>query len=141
MAGGDRTRHDEIRPHRSRLVRGLLIVAGSIAVALAALGAVLPLLPTVPFLLLAAACYARASERFYRRLTESRTFGPSIVAWRTRRCLPASAKRTALILVPVAFGTSAAVLAHRPAVAIAVAAAGLVAFLLIARIPRCESGK
>ena len=62
----------------SRLVRALLIAAGTLCVALAALGAVLPLLPTVPFLLLAAACYARASERFYRRLLASRTFGPSL---------------------------------------------------------------
>ena len=52
------------------------MVAGSLCVALGLVGMFLPLLPTTPFLLLAAACYARASRRFYAALLASRTFGP-----------------------------------------------------------------
>ena len=53
-------------PIHSGLRRWLLLVAGTLAVGLAALGAILPLLPTTPFLLVAAACYLRSSRRLHR---------------------------------------------------------------------------
>ena len=62
----------------SRFMRAVLIVCGTLFVALGTLGIFLPLLPTTVFLLLAAACYARSSERFYRKLIESRWLGPYI---------------------------------------------------------------
>ena len=60
---------------QSRLVRGLLIAAGTIFVGLGLLGIILPILPTTPFLLLAAACYARSSKRFYDWLLTNKWFG------------------------------------------------------------------
>lgn len=53
----------------------ILIITGTLCVLLAILGALLPLLPTTPFLLLASACYLRGSERLYHRLMSSRFFG------------------------------------------------------------------
>ena len=64
-----------------RLQRLLFFVLGSIFVALATLGVLLPLLPTTPFLLLAAACYARSSSRFHSWLLANRIFGPTIRQW------------------------------------------------------------
>jgi uncharacterized membrane protein YbaN (DUF454 family) len=58
-----------------RIFRGLLIVAGTLCVALGVLGIFLPLLPTTVFLLMAAACYARSSERFYQKLITNRFLG------------------------------------------------------------------
>lgn len=60
---------------RGRLSRGLLLIAGSLALGLGLIGVVVPVLPTVPFLLVAAYCYARSSERFYRWLICNRVFG------------------------------------------------------------------
>ena len=62
----------------STLMRAVLIVCGTIFVGLGILGIFLPLMPTTVFLLLAAACYARSSERFHRRLVEHPWLGPYI---------------------------------------------------------------
>ncbi len=61
-----------------RLVRWGLISAGTFFVVLGFLGILIPLLPTTPFLLLAAACYARGSRRFYDWLLNNRLFGKYI---------------------------------------------------------------
>lgn len=60
------------------LFRWILIVAGTIFLGLGILGIVLPILPTTPFLLLAAACYARSSKRFYYKLINNKWFGTYI---------------------------------------------------------------
>jgi len=65
-------------PHSSPVVRSLLLVVGLVAVALGVVGAFLPVLPTTPFLLVGAACFARASPRLHGRLVRSKTFGPTL---------------------------------------------------------------
>jgi len=62
----------------NKLKQKILFIAGSISVAIGVVGIFVPLLPTTPFLLLAAACYMRSSERFYRRLLNNRFFGTYI---------------------------------------------------------------
>lgn len=71
----------------SRLLKALLVVCGILCVALGVIGIFLPLMPTTVFLLLAAACFSRGSERFHRRLVEHRLLGPYIAQSRgmTRR--------------------------------------------------------
>jgi uncharacterized membrane protein YbaN (DUF454 family) len=94
-----------LAPHGLRLV---LIAAGSLCVGLAAVGVVTPVLPTTPFLLVAAACFARASPRFYRLLLQSPTFGPLIRDWREHRAIPRRAKWTAIALIAATIGSSVA---------------------------------
>lgn len=93
--------------HPSATVRWLLLVAGIVATALGVVGAFLPVLPTTPFLLIAAACFARASPKLDRRLTGSKTFGPMIVEWRTHRAIPWRTKLVALGLMSAMIAVSA----------------------------------
>lgn len=62
-------------------MRLIWLAAGLICLSLGAIGAVLPLLPTVPFLLLATFCFARSSQRLHDWLVNHRFLGPPIVAW------------------------------------------------------------
>lgn len=71
-----------------RRIRSIaLIVAGSLCVGLATLGIFVPLLPTTPFLLLAAACYMRSSDRLYEWLTHHKWFGTYIRSYREHRAI------------------------------------------------------
>lgn len=83
----------------SPLVRGLLVGAGLLATALGILGIFLPLLPTVPLLLLAAACFARSSERCYRWLIDHPRLGPLVTGYLDGEGIPLRAKLWALALL------------------------------------------
>jgi len=89
------------------LLRSLLIVSGTVCVGLGMLGIFLPLLPTTPFLLLAAACYIRSSEKFYRWLIANRWFGKYIRNYREGRGVPLSTKVMAISLLWITIGYSA----------------------------------
>jgi len=82
----------------------LLSFCGLLAVTLGVVGIVVPLLPTTPFLLLAAACFLRSSDRLYRWLTNHRWFGPYIRNYREHRALPLRTKVFTLVLLWAALG-------------------------------------
>lgn len=84
-----------------------LLGVGTCSVGLAFLGLLLPLLPTTPFLLLAAACYVRSSHRFYQWLMTHRWFGNYIRNYREGRGIPLVTKVVALILLWGTIGYSA----------------------------------
>lgn len=86
--------------------RLLLLLSGWIAVVLATLGVVLPLLPTTPFLLLAAWCFSRSSPRFHHWLLYRSWFGGYIRHWQEHKGLPRKAKRRAVIVILVTFAVS-----------------------------------
>jgi uncharacterized membrane protein YbaN (DUF454 family) len=95
-----------VREHDSPLVRWLLIAAGSACVALGVIGIFLPLLPTTPLMLLAAACFARSSRRFHDWLLANRTFGPLILEWERHRSIPRRTKLTAIGLMSATLAAS-----------------------------------
>lgn len=76
--------------------RPLYLAAGVSCVALGAVGAVLPIMPTVPFLLLAAFCFARSNPAWERKLLDHPRYGPPLQHWRERRSISRPAKLAAV---------------------------------------------
>jgi uncharacterized protein len=95
-----------------RLMKAVLIVCGSIAVALGVVGIFLPLMPTTVFLLLAAACYARSSDRFYQKLISNRWLGPYIRNSREGRGMTRRQKATTLVVLWIGIGATATFSVH-----------------------------
>ena len=81
--------------------------AGLACVALGAVGVVLPLLPTVPFLLLAAFCFARSNPAWERRLLNHPRYGPPLRQWRERKAISRKAKLAALTAMAATIALSA----------------------------------
>ena len=99
-------------------LRLLLAAAGTLSVALGVAGIFLPLLPTTPFLLLAAFCYARSSERLHRKLLDHPRLGPYIRGYLEGRGIPLRAKISSLALLWTTIGFSALFVVPIPAVRI-----------------------
>ena len=97
----------------NKLVRILWLIAGTICVVLGTIGMVLPILPTTPFLLAAAACYCKSSERMYRWLLNNKWFGEYIRNYKEGRGLPLKTKITALTVLWVTIGFSTVFILHR----------------------------
>ena len=79
---------------------------------LGTLGIFVPLLPTTPFLLLAAACFVRSSDRLHNWLMNHRVYGPVIRGYREHKALPASSKVTILVFTWTAILSSVLILTH-----------------------------
>ena len=87
----------------SAALRGVYLVCGLLLVALGFIGAFLPVLPTTPFLILAAACFARSSNRLEAWLLDHPRFGPTLRDWRLRGAVPRKAKLMSLAGMSVGF--------------------------------------
>ena len=90
----------------------LLRGAGLLTLTLGLIGIVVPLLPTTPFLLLSAACFARSSQRLYNWLLAHRWFGPTIRDYRLHRAVSLRAKVLALALLWGTIGYAAIAVAQ-----------------------------
>lgn len=119
--------------HR-RIFRVLLIGTGLVSTALAVLGIFLPLVPTVPLLLLAAACFARGSETFYRWLMDHPRLGPIVTPYRDGRGIPRRAKAAAIAMIWVSIPLSAW-LTGRPWLRVLLLAVGAGITVYLLRLP------
>jgi uncharacterized protein len=88
-------------------MRILFILSGSVLLALGVMGIVLPVLPTTPFLLLAAACYVRSSPRLHRWLIEHPRLKPHLEAYMQERAISLKVKLVSLALAWLMLGGAA----------------------------------
>lgn len=84
-----------------RWQRSLWLAGGAASLVAALVGLVLPLLPTVPFILLAAWCFSRGSRRIERWMLDHPRLGPPIRDWRANRAVPRRAKQVATLMMTV----------------------------------------
>ncbi len=115
----------------------ILKVTGIFFVALAILGVVLPILPTTPFLLVAAACFAKSSPTMQRKLLANKTFGPLIHDWQKYRSIPRKAKRIALLTMILSVCWSAFMLQSVMLTALVVALV-IGPFIFLLRLPESK---
>ena len=120
---------------RPSLRQALLVAAGLLALGLGLIGVVLPGLPTTPFVVLAAACFARASPRLHCWLTQHRFLGPMVRDWEAHRSLPLRVKWIAISMMGAMVLLSAWQLGGRPWLQGTVLALGLVGAWVVWRIP------
>lgn len=104
------------------MIRAFYFLVGIISLALGVVGAFLPLLPTVPLVILAAFCFARSSPSLERRIVEHPAMKPHIAAWRDRGAISKKGKRAA-ILAFIASATIGVLLLPFPAMLLPVLAA------------------
>ena len=83
------------------LAKLMWISLGSLFVGLGAIGVIVPGLPTTPFLILAAACYIRSSQRLYDWLISNKRFGPYLKDYREGKGIPRKAKRLAVAMIVI----------------------------------------
>ena len=126
---------DQAEDTLDRTKKLLLITAGTICVGLGIIGLVLPVVPTSPFLLLAAACYARSSKRFYNRLLSNPIFGPPIRQWREERSIPVRAKWLAIVMILVTFSVTVFFILEDLTARLIMSLIGFLVIVFLFRIP------
>ena len=85
--------------HKSPTVRWLFLILGWLFFVLGIIGVLLPVMPTAPFILLAAGCWARSSRRFHFWLINHKYFGKFIRDWEDRHAVPFYGKVLATIMM------------------------------------------
>ena len=91
---------------KTRFLKLLFILLGSLSLAVGALGVIVPGLPTTPFLLLTAALYIRGSDRLYKKLIENKFFGSYIKEFRSKKGMTLKEKIRSLTLMWVMISIS-----------------------------------
>lgn len=125
----------EVRKHRFLWVRIAFAALGTLFLLIGIVGIFMPILPTTPFLLLATACYARSSRRFYNWLMNHPALGPLIVEWRTYRSIPWRVKLVAVATMTLTFGSSIVFFIKDGWLQLALAFFGLTMVVWLYRIP------
>lgn len=124
-----------LTPYRSRPVRVILFSLGTVFLLLGIIGVILPLLPTTPFLILAASCYARTSKCFYHLLLNNRFCGSTLRQWQEDHCVPRRTKIVASGLLVVTLGSSILFFVTLPALKLVLSLFGIGLFILILCLP------
>jgi uncharacterized membrane protein YbaN (DUF454 family) len=123
-----------VLPMKKFLHTHLLIILGWFFLALGAIGAVLPILPTTPFLIVALALFSRSSPRFHQMLLNNNWFGPTLRQWEQSRTLSRTTKYKVYALIIAVFSLSIAIFHDKIYHQLMLAALGAILIAIIWRI-------
>ena len=115
-----------------------VLLVGHLSLLFGLIALLLPVIPTSPFLVVAAACYARTSPRFRKLLIENRHVGPAILKWEQNKCLELKHKILFVLILVIAFSSSAFLFMETQLSKFSMLAVGLVAVIFVASIRTCE---
>ena len=120
-----------VKEAKNPLLRFLWVGLGCLFVGLGAIGAVVPGMPTTVFLVLAAACFIRSSQRLYDWLISNKTFGPYLKNYREGKGIPLRAKVLALSLIVVFVSFAVFYAIEATQIKVLVGLIGLIGFLFV----------
>jgi len=124
---------------RTKVKHYLLICLGWFFVILGAIGIVIPLLPTTPFLILALACFAESSPRFHKMLLNNKWFGPPLAQWENTHTVQKKLKFKAMGLIIATFGISIVILSSRIGLQLMLVCFGLILLWFVWRLRESEA--
>lgn len=122
-------------------IRLTLIAVGVLCVGLGVAGVFVPLLPTTPFLLLAAACFSRSSERFYRSLTTNRWVGGHIRNYLEHRATTVATKFASITMLWCALTLAGSLFTHNWIVRSVLALIGVGVTVHLATLKTVQDGE
>ena len=97
---------------RKQLPKQLLVIMGWLCIVIGAVGVVLPLLPTTPFLILALLAFSKSSPRYHQMLLANKWLGPILQQWESEGTVARAIKYKAMLIVVITFSISIYMLAH-----------------------------
>ena len=112
----------------------LLIIFGWLFVALGVIGAMLPIFPTTPFLIVALALFSKSSPRFHQMLLNNALFGPALKQWEDKKTLSRKTKYKASFLIIITFSISVAIIDDKVQLQLMLIGIAIVLLLFIWRI-------
>lgn len=116
----------------------LLIILGWFFIVLGVIGALLPILPTTPFLILALACFAESSPRFHRMLLNNKWFGPHLRQWENNKTIRRGIKRKVMLMIVISFGVSIAILSGRMGLQLMLVCFCIVSLFIVSRLKESQ---
>lgn len=117
-----------------QLKKYILLTFGILFIILGVIGAVLPILPTTPFLILALACFAKSSPHFHQMLLNNRWFGDDLQQWEQNHTICHSSKNKAMLLVIISFLISISILHGRLQLQLGLLVLGCILLFFIYRL-------
>ncbi|AQR64648.1 hypothetical protein BXU06_05925 [Aquaspirillum sp. LM1] len=113
----------------------MFALAGGLALLAGIIGIFLPILPTTPFILLAALCFARSSPRLYGWLLKHRLFGPMIDTWQRHRSIPRRVRWMALASMGFSITLSMVLMQGQPWLQLGLGLIGVALTIGLLRVP------
>ena len=129
----------EVKETKNFLLKWLWVFLGCLFVGLGAIGAVIPGMPTTVFLVLAAACFIRSSQKLYDWLITNKTFGPYLKDYREGKGIPLRAKVVALVMIVIFVSYAVFFAIEIKQIKILVGLIGLIGFLFVSfKVPAAK---